>query len=84
VAGTVAQLGLDEAGTVDTVDGDDAVSIRLLEMGFVPGTSVKVLKVAPMGDPLQLQLRGYHISLRRAEANRIRLRGTTTGPRKVE
>jgi len=49
------------------------MSIRLLEMGFVPGTSVKVVKVAPLGDPLEIQLRGYHISLRRLEAQRVRL-----------
>ena len=60
-------------GTVSAVEGGDSMSIRLLEMGFVPGTSVKVVKVAPLGDPLEIQLRGYHISLRRLEAQRVRL-----------
>ena len=47
--------------------------IRLAEMGFVVGTPVRLIKVAPLGDPLQFSLRGYHISLRRAEAARVRI-----------
>lgn len=70
---TLAELGVGHRGTVSTVDGADAMAIRLLEMGFVPGTSLKVVKTAPLGDPLEIQLRGYHISLRRLEAKRIQL-----------
>lgn len=70
---TLAELGVGRRGTVSAVEGGDSMSIRLLEMGFVPGTSVKVVKVAPLGDPLEIQLRGYHISLRRLEAQRVRL-----------
>jgi len=74
VAATLAGLGVGPRGTVVAVDGDDAMAIRLLEMGFVPETSVRVVKVAPLGDPLEIQVRGYHLSLRRREAARIRLR----------
>lgn len=49
------------------------LAIRLLEMGLVPGTTVKLVKLAPLGDPLQFELHGYHLSLRRAEAARIRV-----------
>lgn len=66
-------LELQHFGVVARVDGEDAVAVRLLEMGFVPGTHVKLIKRAPAGDPLQLQLRGYHLSLRRAEAARVLL-----------
>jgi len=45
--------------------------LRLLEMGFVPGTVVALVKVAPFGDPLEFQVRGCHISLRAAEARCI-------------
>jgi ferrous iron transport protein A len=44
------------------------VARRLLEMGLLPGTEVKVVRVAPLGDPIELALRGYALSIRRAEA----------------
>jgi ferrous iron transport protein A len=69
------ELPLGRPGVVSSVDGDDAVKVRLLEMGLVPGTAVRVVKRAPGGDPLQLQLRGYHLSLRVSEASRVRLGG---------
>jgi Fe2+ transport system protein FeoA len=56
------------------VRGDDALQVRLLEMGLVPGTPITVVKRAPFGDPLELRVRGYHLSLRRAEARRVELR----------
>jgi Fe2+ transport system protein FeoA len=45
--------------------------LRLLEMGFVPGTAVQLIKRAPFGDPLEFQVRGCHVSLRAAEAAQI-------------
>jgi ferrous iron transport protein A len=65
------ELALGRVGVVRAVDGADVVKVRLLEMGLVPGTAVKVIKRAPGGDPLQLQLRGYHLSLRASEAARV-------------
>ena len=53
------------------VEGDDAVAIRLLEMGLTPGVAVVVLGRAPFGDPLELELRGYRLSIRLAEAARV-------------
>lgn len=53
------------------VIGDRAIKKRLLEMGFVKGTEVYVEKVAPLGDPMELVLKGYHLSLRRAEAKNV-------------
>ena len=44
---------------------------RLLEMGFVPGTSVRVVRLAPLRDPMEIELHGYHISLRRSDARSI-------------
>jgi Fe2+ transport system protein FeoA len=69
------ELPLGRDGVVRAVEGDDAIKVRLLEMGLVPGTTVRMVKRAPGGDPLQLQLRGYHLSLRVSEASRVRLRG---------
>jgi ferrous iron transport protein A len=51
--------------------GDDAVALRLLEMGLTPGVAVTVLGRAPFGDPLELELRGYRLSIRLAEAARV-------------
>lgn len=62
------------AGTtvrVRDVHGADPVSIRLLEMGLTPGIEVRLLGRAPFGDPLELEVRGYRLSIRRQEAARV-------------
>ena len=51
--------------------GAKSIKKRLLEMGFVRGTEIYVKKVAPLGDPMELVLKGYHLSLRRIEAENI-------------
>lgn len=56
---------------VRVVGGQGDVRRRLLEMGFVPGTTLRVVRLAPFGDPMQIELHGYHISLRRSEARAI-------------
>lgn len=53
------------------VSGAKAIKKRLLEMGFVRGTEIYVQKVAPLADPMELVLKGYHLSLRRAEARDV-------------
>jgi Fe2+ transport system protein FeoA len=73
MADQLAELRVGDARDVVGVDGEGAMVVRLLEMGFVPGTRVEVVKVAPLGDPLELRVRGYHVSLRRAEAARVRV-----------
>jgi Fe2+ transport system protein FeoA len=72
VVRNLAQLEVGQSAAVLGVDGTGATAVRLLEMGLVPGTHVKLVKRAPMGDPLQFQLRGYHLSLRRLEAASVR------------
>ena len=74
MAKTAAGLEDGGQGVIDDVEGSDATAIRLLEMGLVPGTPIKLVKRGPTGDPLQLQLRGFHLSLRVAEADRVRLK----------
>jgi Fe2+ transport system protein FeoA len=70
---TLAQLKIGESGTVRRIDGSDDCLIRLMEMGLTPKTKVQVNRIAPLGDPLQLELRGYHLSIRRSEAERIEI-----------
>ncbi|GEM_PF-165394 len=69
----LAELNPEERAVIREVDGSGPMFVRLLEMGFVPGVHVKMIKRAPLGDPLELQLHGYHVSLRRAEAGQIRV-----------
>jgi ferrous iron transport protein A len=45
--------------------------LRLREMGLLPGTPVTLVRTAPMGDPLEIKIRGYHLSLRKSEAEQI-------------
>ena len=56
---------------VVSVGGEGPVALRLLEMGVVPGAPVCVIKSAPLGDPIEVRVRGYHLALRRAEAHAI-------------
>ncbi len=56
---------------IAAVGGDSAYRRRLLELGFLPGVEVIVLGVAPLGDPLQLEIRGCRFSIRKAEAELI-------------
>ena len=62
-----------------TVEGDDAASQRLRELGFTPGTEVDFVWRAPFGGPLVVQLRGYQLALRPAEARRVRIETPTGG-----
>ena len=71
-----AAVSLDslDAGTparVLAVRGEGAVARRLMEMGVVPGAPVRVIKAAPLGDPLEVRVRNYHLALRRSEARTI-------------
>lgn len=56
---------------VSRILGEPAVIRRLMELGLVPGTKVQLVRRAPMGDPIELIVRGTHFSIRRSEANRI-------------
>jgi ferrous iron transport protein A len=68
---SLATLPVGARGTVTRIDGDDETTVRLLEMGLTPGVELAVLGVAPLGDPLELELRGYRLSIRKSEAARI-------------
>jgi len=67
------QLKPGESGIIDAVGGEGALRRRLLDMGLTPGTRVLVRKVAPFGDPLELFLRGYELTLRGDDARIIKM-----------
>ncbi|MHB8874383.1 MAG: FeoA family protein [Myxococcaceae bacterium] len=68
---SLAQIPLLKTVRIRAVGGDPAFRRRLLELGFLPGVEVKVLGAAPMGDPLQIEIRGCQFSMRKAEAQAI-------------
>jgi ferrous iron transport protein A len=76
LVGTLADISIGDHVRVDRVEGDDAISVRLLEMGLTPGVEVSLIGTAPLGDPLEVELRGYRLSLRRSEAMRIAIEST--------
>ena len=57
--------------TVRKLRGQDAIHRRMIDMGVTPGTAIKVERGAPFGDPIEILIRGYHLSLRKDEAERI-------------
>ena len=60
-----------ERGVIRRLDGDPTIVRRLMELGLVPGTRLEVIRLAPLGDPVELKLRDIHISIRRSEAAHI-------------
>jgi ferrous iron transport protein A len=68
---SLAEIPLGRAAKVTGVAGPRAFRRRLLEMGLVPGTGVRVVAIAPLGDPLRIEVRGGQWSLRRNEAAHI-------------
>lgn len=60
-----------ERGTIAALDCEPTIARRLMELGLVPGTEIVVVRRAPLGDPLEVSVRGVHLSLRRSEAHHI-------------
>ena len=73
---TLDQMRLGQHAVVAGLQGEDAIAQRLLEMGLLEGEEIEVLGFAPMGDPMEIMLRGYRLSLRRTEARRIEVTPT--------
>lgn len=70
-SGSLDTLPAGLAARVVNVQGSSAIARRLMEMGIVPGAPIKVVRTAPLGDPIQVCLRDYQLALRRAEARAI-------------
>jgi len=74
VSPSLADLEPGQVAEIVSIDCDRRMSRRLMEMGLLPGTAVRVVRLAPLGDPLELRLRDYSLSVRRSEAARILVR----------
>lgn len=70
---TLADLTIGKEAVIQSVGGEGTLRCRFLDMGLIPGTKVAVLKVAPMGDPIQIHLRGYDMTIRKEDAAMIEL-----------
>ena len=70
-APSLDRLPVGSSARVSDVSGVDPTALRLLEMGLTPGITVRVIGRAPLGDPLELEVRGYRLSIRDAEAARV-------------
>ena len=70
---TIDDLQIGQQGIISVVGGEGALRLRFLDMGLIPGTRVLLQKVAPMGDPIQIQVRGYELTIRREDARMIGL-----------
>lgn len=68
---TMKDAKVGEQVTVAKIHGDGALRRRIMDMGITRGTSIQVVKDAPLGDPMELKLRGYHLSLRRKDAELV-------------
>ncbi len=74
---TIKDMKIGESAIVTEVGGKGALRQHFLDMGVIPGTAVKVVKYAPMGDPVQLMIHGYDLTLRIADADKIEVTGAT-------
>jgi ferrous iron transport protein A len=69
---TLASLGVGESSRVVKVAGDDTTATqRLMDMGLVRGTPIEVVRLAPLGDPIEIRVRGFMLTLRRTEAEHV-------------
>ena len=68
---TLDKLPIGKTAVITAVGGEGALRCRLLDMGLIPKTNVKIIKVAPMVDPIELSVRGYELSIRIEDAQKI-------------
>ena len=73
---TLRNLKPGESAIVETVGGEGALRQHFLDMGVIPGTQMTLIKLAPMGDPMEFLIHGYELTLRVADAEKITVRPT--------
>ncbi|MDU2197130.1 MAG: FeoA family protein [Peptostreptococcaceae bacterium] len=71
---TLKDLKPGQSGVVESIGQKGPIRRRLMDMGVTPGVKVEVIKVAPLGDPIEINIRGYELSLRKDEAQNIVLK----------
>lgn len=76
---TLDELRLGQSGVITVVGGEGPLRCRLLDMGLIPRTRVTLRKIAPMGDPIQISVRGYELTLRIEDAKKIQIEAEEGG-----
>ena len=79
---TLAELEIGGRAIVAKVHGEGAIRRRLFDMGITPGAEVYLRKKAPLGDPIEIALRGYELTLRKSEASNVEISAITKEKRK--
>ena len=77
---TLKELQIGKSAVVDTVGGSGALRQHFLDMGLIPGAEVTLVKLAPMGDPMELRIHGYELTLRLDDAAQITVTPTEKTP----
>lgn len=80
----LGEVALGRPVTITHVGGERAFRRRLMELGILPGTQIEVVRVAPLGDPIELRVRGCSLSIRRAEARTISVVAVAAAPARAE
>ena len=76
---TLRDIKIGESAVIERLHGEGALKRRIMDMGLTKGTHVYVKKVAPLGDPIELTVRGYELSIRRDEAANVEVTDVRTG-----
>lgn len=71
---SLSDLKPGESGSVVSIGTKGPMKRRIMDMGVTPGVDIKVIKVAPLGDPIEVNVRGYELSLRKDEGKQIQVR----------
>lgn len=71
---TLKDLSVGQSGTISRVGTSGSLKQRFMDMGITKGTEVQVVKIAPLGDPIEIEIRGYNLSIRKADAEKIEMR----------
>lgn len=74
---TLDKLAIGQSAKIIAVGGEGSLRNRLIDMGLIPKTTVMLRKVAPMGDPIEIRLRGYELTLRKEDASVITVKATS-------
>ncbi|HKL74318.1 MAG TPA: ferrous iron transport protein A [Clostridia bacterium] len=71
---TLDKLQIGKSGIISKINGQGELHLRLLDMGLIPNTKIEVVKLAPLGDPMEINIRGYALTLRLEDAKQIELK----------
>ena len=70
---TLNELPIGQDAVITSVDGEGPLRLRMLDMGIIPKTKIVIRKIAPMGDPIEIYIRGYELTIRLEEAEKIQI-----------